>query len=105
MNLDELNHDLTPNALGTLNAQIVDALPQPDDSSSGFKTFFELIVQRDELVQQILADADSSFARAFAEKELVVNDKLKELAQTLLKSAKDDASHFIRSQAAIKKYK
>ena len=105
MNLNELNHDLTPDALGVLNAQIIDALPQPDDASSGFKTFYELIVQRDALVQQILAGAEPEFAQAFAGKELLVNDQLKELAQTLLKSAKDDASHFIRSQAAIKKYK
>lgn len=105
MNLNELNHELTPDALGALNAQIIDALPQPDDASSGFKTFYELIVQRDALVQQILAGAEPEFAQAFAGKELVVNNKLKELAQTLLKSAKDDASHFIRSQAAIKKYK
>lgn len=105
MNLNDLNHELTPDALGTINTKIVDALSQPDDSSSGFKPFFELIVERDELVQQILADGDPSFVRAFAEKELPVNDKLKKLAQTLLKSAKDDASRFIRSQAAIKKYK
>lgn len=105
MKLNELNHEHTPSALGAINAQIVDALQQPDEPSSGFATFHKLIVQRDDLVQQILADADKVFARSFAEKELVVNDKLKELAQTLLKSAKDDASHFVRSQAAIKKYK
>ncbi|WP_296044893.1 hypothetical protein [uncultured Alteromonas sp.] len=104
MNLNELNHELTPDALSDVNSQIIDSL-KPEEQSSGFTLFYALIVQRDELVQHILADSDPAFARSFAEKELVVNDKLKEVAQTLLKSAKDDASHFIRSQAAIKKYK
>lgn len=105
MNLNDLNHDLTPDDLRVINASIVDALAKPDEPSSGFAALFALIVQRDELVQHILNTSDSTFARDFAAKELVVNDKLKEVAQTLLKSAKDDASHFIRSQAAIKKYK
>lgn len=105
MNLNDLNHDLTPDDLRVINSSIVDALAKSDEPSSGFAALYELIVQRDELVQHILNTSDSTFARDFAEKELVVNDKLKDVAQTLLKSAKDDASHFIRSQAAIKKYK
>lgn len=105
MNLNELNHSETPDALRVVNQQIVDCLATPDDSESGFKSFFALVKQRDQIVQDILSQSDSTSARSFAEKELIVNDKLKEVAQTLLKSAKDDVSHFIRSQAAIKKYK
>ncbi|GGF52199.1 hypothetical protein [Alteromonas lipolytica] len=105
MNLDELNHELTPDALSVINSQIIQFLQQPDEESSGFESFYQLISQRDEFVQRFLKDAAPADARAFAEKELVVNDKLTALAQDLLKSAKDDASRFIRSQAAIKKYK
>tara|TARA_A200000159_G_scaffold158978_1_gene176988 strand:+ start:44134 stop:44451 length:318 start_codon:yes stop_codon:yes gene_type:complete len=105
VNLDDLNHELTPDALSAINSQIITFLQESGEQSSGFELFSRLINQRDELVQRILSESEPSEARAFAEKELVANDKLKEVAQTLLKSARDDASHFIRSQAAIKKYK
>ena len=67
--------------------------------------FNALITERDVLIQGILASEDTEFVKKFAELELVVNNELKGMAQSLLKSAKDDVSRFIRSQAAIKKYK
>ena len=105
MNIDELNHNLTPDALRAVNQDIIACLERPDEQSPGFAVFYELIQQRDTLVQQFLQQSSPEQAKAFAAKELLVNDRLKDVAQTLLKSAKADASHFIRSQAAIKKYK
>lgn len=99
-----LNHALTPDDLRALNAKICECLAKPDDPS-GFERFNALITERDTLIQTILTSDDTEFVKKFAELELVVNNELKGMAQSLLKSAKDDVSHFIRSQAAIKKYK
>lgn len=103
MNIDELNHPLTPDDLRALNQQISECLLS--DSPEKYKHFSSLITQRDDIIQSVLAELDAEQARLFALNESVVNDNLKNVAQTLLKSAKDDVSQFIRSQAAIKKYK
>lgn len=104
MSENYLNHELTPDNLRALNAKICECIAKPDEPS-GFELFNALITERDVLIQSILASEDTEFVKKFAELELVVNNELKGMAQSLLKSAKDDVSRFIRSQAAIKKYK
>lgn len=103
MNIDDLNHTLTPDNLRALNQQISECLLS--DSPDKYNHFNLLITQRDDIIQSVLTELDTEQARLFAQNESVINDNLKNVAQTLLKSAKDDVSQFIRSQAAIKKYK
>ncbi|NVK57587.1 MAG: hypothetical protein HWE26_18450 [Alteromonadaceae bacterium] len=107
MKINELDHDLTPDTLRNLNVQICECVNAPPDEqvSSGFQRLNALIAERDELIHSILASPDHEFVREFAAREQVVNDKLKDMAHSLLIKAKDDVSHFIRSQAAVKKYK
>lgn len=103
MNTNQLNHALTPDDLRALNQQISECLLA--DSPDKYQQFNALINERDQLIHSILAQLDNAAAKQFAQQEMVVNDNLKNMAQTLLKSAKDDVSQFIRSQTAIKKYK
>ncbi|MFS1702328.1 hypothetical protein [Alteromonas sp. AMM-1] len=103
MNIDQLNHALTPDNLRALNQQISECLLA--DSPDKYQQFNTLINERDQLILSILGQLDNATAKQFAQQEMVVNDNLKNMAQTLLKSAKDDVSQFIRSQTAIKKYK
>ncbi len=107
MNSDELDHDLTPDTLHNINVQICECVNAPPDEqiSSGFQRLNTLIAERDELIHSILASSDQTFVREFAAQEQIVNEKLKDMAHSLLTKAKDDVSHFIRSQAAVKKYK
>jgi len=65
----------------------------------------KLISQRDTLIQQFLQTAPKDIARSFAEQELVTNQKIVEMVQILLDTAKDEITHFVRSRSAIKKYK
>ena len=48
---------------------------------------------------------DSDVEKAFAAKELEINNKLEKLARGLLDSAKDEAVQYSRGRAALKKYK
>ena len=104
MNDNELNHDLTPAALRDIHNELV-VLLSAEEQETRYSALNELIVRRDEFIQSHLSSLSKSEAKAFAEKELTVNERLKELAQTLLSSAKSDMRHFVRSQSAIKKYK
>ena len=100
----ELNHELTPQALVKINAKILLCLAGEDDETR-YQTLRALIQERDEFIQSYLSTLDKNTARSFAEQEVSVNNKLLEVAQTLLKSAKDDVSHFVRSQKAAQKYR
>lgn len=104
MNENELNHDLTPPALRDIHNEIV-ALLSSDADENRYAQLNSLITQRDDAIHAYLAELDKTQAHDFAEKEIPVNEKLKEVAQTLLSSAKKDMRHFVRSQSAIKKYK
>ena len=100
----ELTHSLTPQALAKINDDILQCLVEVSDETR-YQKLYALIEQRDEVIQSHLQSLDSDSARSFAEQEVSVNNKLKEMAQTLLKSAKDDVSQFLRSQKAVKKYR
>lgn len=103
MNENDLNHPLTPSSLEQVNAQILSVLT--GESEKWFESFFQLIEKRDSVIREHLKHLDEPTRKAFAEAELVVNKHLADVAKKLLDSAKDDMSQFVRSQAAIKKYK
>lgn len=109
MNINDLqlNHQLTPEPLRNLNTQIMKCLCEPDgeDATSGYPQLRALVVERDELIHSLQTTLDANSAREFAKLEQVANSQLLEVAQSLLESAKDDVSQFIRSQAAVNKYK
>ena len=100
----QLNHECTPQALADINAEILQCLTD-DDEEARYSTLLSLMTRRDTVIQSHLRNSDPETARSFAEQEVTVNNMLKEMAQTLLKSAKDDVSQFLRSQKAVKKYR
>lgn len=101
---NELNHSKTPPELRAINNELIATLAaeEHDDVES---TLLDIISRRDNVVQQYLASLLPDDAREFAQHEVPINDKLLKLVQTLLSSAKDDMTHFVRSRTAIKKYK
>ncbi|MEW9797588.1 hypothetical protein [Alteromonas sp. CYL-A6] len=103
MNENDLNHSYTPPALAQLNEQLLQVLS--DNAEDWYSVFNDIIKQRDALIQAHLLSLDEAARKAFADAEYKVNEKLIDVARKLLDSAKDDMSHFVRSQAAIKKYK
>ncbi|GGW73474.1 hypothetical protein [Alteromonas halophila] len=104
MTNNELNHNKTPPELRAVNDELIAALSaeEPDNIEA---TLLDIVSRRDAIVQQHLASLSTDDAREFAHNEVPINDKLLELVQTLLDSAKDDITHFMRSRAAVKKYK
>ena len=111
MNIDDLNHSKTPTALQEINSKIVAHLDesahssQEPDAKSDFSEFKALLVLRDEVIRQHLNTLHSEEKQVFTKLELDVNNMLKEMAQSLLADAKKDITHFVRSRAAVKKYK
>jgi len=106
VNTYQFSHPLTPAELGELNEQLATLLVNTDiEEEQRFQLFLQLVRQRDSLIQQHLGALDTEPRKQFAAAELTVNNQLNELAQSLLHSAKNDISHFIKSQSAIKKYK
>ncbi|WP_414830112.1 hypothetical protein [Alteromonas sp. H39] len=103
MKPEQLNHSYTPTALREINHKIAALCDNP--SATDVESLNALLKIRDELIVSHLESLSPEDKKIFATKEIRVNDIMKEVAQTLLKSAKDDASHFVRSQVAIKKYK
>lgn len=104
MTENELNHNLTPHDLRAINDELVVAL-RTEDPQDIEDLILQLVNKRDDAVQRHLALLPPDDARAFAQNELPINEKLLNLVQTLLDSAKDDMTQFVRSQSAIKKYK
>ncbi|RDV25041.1 hypothetical protein DXV75_10440 [Alteromonas aestuariivivens] len=104
MKKNELNHALTPEPLRSINQEIAELLEQEDDGQK-YAQLLGLVESRDNIIQSHLNALDGEPRRHFAEQELEVNNRLMEMAQSLLKSAKQDVTQFVRSQAAIKKYK
>lgn len=103
MKKEALNHPLTPVALRKINDEITVQLAPSSDLD--LPELNRILAERDDIVKAHLETLSDEDKRAFARAEIPVNDKLKELAQSLLQSAKDDVSKFIQSQAAVKKYK
>lgn len=104
MNPEDLNHCYTPASLSQLNIELVELLDKSNDVEQ-FSKFKDIIFERDRIVLSVLSSLESNQRKLFAQEELRVNKILIDMAQRLLNSAKEDMTHFIRSQAAVKKYK
>ena len=103
MKSTDLNHPYTPSALRDINEKITAQLA--DISSADFSEINRLIKERDIVIRAHLNDVHGSAKEAFANHELDVNNKLKDLAQKLRDSTKDEVTRIVRGKAAIKKYK
>ncbi|NMH59662.1 hypothetical protein [Alteromonas ponticola] len=103
MKIDELNHSLTPPALQQINEKIAALLSAEEDDDRVTK-LNQYADERDTFIQSYLQSLPSENAKEFAKQEIVVNDRLKEIAQQMLTSVKDDITHFVRSRSAVKKY-
>jgi len=103
--IQDLNHSLTPKALQNLNESIAAQLQLDQEEPSDYAVLRKLLAERDSLIKKHLDSLSANEKRQFSEKELVVNRSLEELAQSLLKSSKEDIIQFVRGKAAVKKYK
>jgi len=103
VNLKELNHSLTPEALRDLNANIVAQLDKEDPTD--YAELKALLLQRDKVINAHLHSLHDDEKRQFAQKEIVVNRSLEQVAQSLLQSSKEEIIQFVRGKAAVKKYK
>jgi len=103
VNKNDLNHPQTPIALREINEQI--AAQFENSSESNFFELKTLITQRDSAIKIHLDSLAPTEKQEFANLELDVNNRLKEMAQSLLEDAKDDITRFVRSRSAVKKYK
>ena len=106
---NEFNHKKTPTALREVNERLLTIFEEGEnddvESSSNYKQLSALLTIRDATIKQHLDSLQSEEKQQFAKLELDVNNTLIELAQRLLTKAKDDITHFVRSQSAVKKYK
>lgn len=82
-----------------LEASKENSEPQPYQKLSALAT------QRAELIEQYLQIIPTDRKTAFIHNEIEINQRLTQLAQNLLHSAKDEVVTFLRSKNAIKKYK
>lgn len=103
MNINDFTHTLTPESLNQLNQELLALLESENEQR--FQQLSDLIEQRDALIRAHLASLDDETRKAFARNELTVNKAIIKLAQNLLDSAKNEVAQFLRSRAAIKKYK
>ncbi|CAD5285981.1 conserved hypothetical protein [Alteromonas sp. 38] len=103
MNKNDLDHSQTPIALREINEQI--AAQFESSSESDFSELKALLVRRDSVIKEHLETLAPENKQEFANLELDVNNRLKEMAQSLLEEAKDDITRFVRSRSAVKKYK
>ncbi|ANB26375.1 hypothetical protein [Alteromonas stellipolaris] len=104
MNQVIFNHELTPLFLQVVNEKLAACLVL-SDASIPTDDFSALIKLRDRVIRRALKQMDSEVEKAFAAKELEINNKLEKLARGLLDSAKDEAVQYSRGRAALKKYK
>ena len=99
-----LDHEYTPPFLKAVNAALAACLSSdPEELST--ERFKHLSTVRHKVVIRILSRLKDNERKAFSEKEVVINQKLEELAQGLLKRSKEEAVQFSRGRAAVKKYK
>lgn len=103
MNNTVLNHPYTPAALRDINDKITAQLA--DISTADFSEINRLIKERDTLIRAHLSQVHGGAKEAFANHELDVNNKLRDLARNLRDSTKDEVTRLVRGKAAIKKYK
>jgi hypothetical protein len=100
---EDLNHTHTPAELRELNEKLVVQLENAN--SSDYAELKVLLAQRDSLINTYLEALQPDDKKAFATLELKVNNLLKDVAQSLLETSKEDIIQFVRAKAAVKKYK
>ena len=103
MNNNNFNHSLTPAVLKELNDKIVVQLENEDPAD--YAELRSLLAQRDSIVKAHLDSLPDDEKKKFAKLELEVNNDLKNVVQSLLETSKEDIIQFVRSKAAVKKYK
>lgn len=103
MNSNNFNHSLTPAVLKELNDKIVVQLE--NEEPSDYAELRALLVQRDSTVKTLLNSLPDDEKKEFAKLELEINNTLKNVVQSLLETSKEDIIQFVRSKAAVKKYK
>lgn len=103
MNIEQLNHSLTPFDLFHINVEIVEIINLEDEHEK-FIRLREVMLKRDEIITDYLATLPSSEKASFAAKELIVNEKLLDLAIELHKNAKQEVVDFVRGRTAVRKY-
>lgn len=99
-----LDHEYTPPFLKAVNAALAACLSSEPEKLST-ERFKHLSTVRHKVVIRNLSRLKDNERKAFSEKEVVINQKLEELAQGLLKKSKEEAVQFSRGRAAVKKYK
>ncbi|MCU4674761.1 hypothetical protein N7931_03850 [Catenovulum sp. 2E275] len=99
-----LDHDLTPELLRQLNAQVSSILKQTEIDSS---TLLKLIDKRDELISDELKKLNGQvdIQKQFIEQELIVNRYLVQQCQKLFNNTEKELVNLKKSQKAIKHYK
>ncbi|CAB9493032.1 hypothetical protein [Alteromonas macleodii] len=104
MNLDKLNHSLTPLFLGKVNAAIAVCVAA-EPAALSTEQFHHLISLRHSIVLRELRRLSDDERSAFAENELTINRELEALALELKLAAKEEIVGFSRAQKAAKRYK
>lgn len=103
MNNRNFNHSHTPAVLKELNDKIVVQLEIEEPAD--YAELRSLLAQRDSIVKAHLDSLFGEEKKKFAKLELEVNNTLKNVVQSLLETSKEDIIQFVRSKAAVKKYK
>lgn len=104
MNDPILNHEFSPPFLQAVNAALTACLSAENDTIST-ERFRNLSLLRHKVVIRALARLKGNDRAVFASKEIIINQKLEELARGLLENAKQEAVNFSRGRTAVKKYK
>ena len=104
MNKSILNHELTPLFLQVVNAELATCLSSATEEFST-ERFRYLSQVRHKVVVRALLRLEENQRASFSKNEILINQKLEELAHGLLENAKKEAVNFSRGRAAVKKYK
>lgn len=89
-------------AVDVQNKRIFELL-QGDDINS--ETLSSMVSERDSLINRCLELLADDERRAFAEKELDINQTLQEKCTVLRAKSKDSLSKFVKDAKAVRKYR
>ncbi|MGB2426466.1 MAG: hypothetical protein ACPH9N_02175 [Alteromonas sp.] len=89
-------------AVNVQNQRIFELL-QGDDVNS--ETLASMVSERDSLINRCLELLADDERRAFAEKELDINQSLQEKCSVLRAKSKDSLSKFVKDAKAVRKYR
>ncbi len=101
MNKLNLDHELTPEKLKKINAELETVFR---DDNLETELLLSLITQRDECVTAHLSSLNDEQKKAFSELEMPTNKSLLARATSLHKQSLNELSGLIKGQKAVKKY-